>query len=757
MRKISGKGLFYAKCMVVSLLCAFSMAKVELPAFADTEEADLIQDGVIDEEKYEEEYVMTGIQLYAAGKADIASARDVVYQALLERKDSVSVSAYHLTADEVSDIFSYVINHHPELFYVSSRYSYSYSSYVETLNFSYLYSGEELEERIDAFNAEAEKIMAGINEDWSDLEKAVYVYDYFCTHYEYDTNYNNYDAGKLFVDKTAVCQGYFLGYEYIMNLLGIENEAAESDSMNHIWNQIKINGKWYNVDVTWGDPIYDRIGRADHGNFLKSDSAFINNYEHYDWSSSNTCTDTTYDSAFWNNVSSPFAYLNGTWYCLSNDKMALCTCNINSPKINTTLKTLPYWYQQGSSSSYYVGVFSGLGAYGDKLYYNTSSAIMSYAPATGKSETVMNGRSTLYGSYLDENIIKYGYATSPSSKVSVSGEYTLPIVVVTVNTTGVSLSQSSLSLYVGEEVQLTATVSPSDATNKNVRWSSSDPSVAMVDSDGIINAMDAGTATITVTTVDTGKTATCTVTVSRQAGWQQEAEGFRYVDENGEYVISQWISINDEWYYFGSDGYMVTGWHKEGSTWYYLKDDGTMAKDEWVEDGKYYIDSKGKLVTAGWQHDSKGWWYQCADGTCYKNQWKLISGKWYYFKSSGYAQTGWYKEGDAWYYFKADCSMAVSESVDDGKYYVGADGKMITAGWQHDSKGWWYQNADGTYPKNAWKKIGNKWYHFDKNGYMQTGWYKQGSYYYYLKADGSMAADEWVGSYYIDSNGHWVE
>ena len=43
-------------------------------------------------------------------------------------------------------------------------------------------------------------------------------------------------------------------------------------------------------------------------------------------------------------------------------------------------------------------------------------------------------------------------------------------------------------------------------------------------------------------------------------------------------------------------------------------------------------------------------------------------------------------------------------------------------GWKKNSKGWWYQNADGSYPKNQWKTIGNKWYHFDATGYMQTGW-----------------------------------
>ena len=88
-------------------------------------------------------------------------------------------------------------------------------------------------------------------------------------------------------------------------------------------------------------------------------------------------------------------------------------------------------------------------------------------------------------------------------------------VTVTVPVTGVTLNKTSTSLYVGDTETLTATVEPSDATNKNVTWESSNTSVAAVDATGKVTAIGAGTATITVTTEDGAKTATCTVTVSR--------------------------------------------------------------------------------------------------------------------------------------------------------------------------------------------------------------------------------------------------
>lgn len=82
-----------------------------------------------------------------------------------------------------------------------------------------------------------------------------------------------------------------------------------------------------------------------------------------------------------------------------------------------------------------------------------------------------------------------------------------------VQVTGVSLSQTTMDLTAGSTSQLTATVEPFNATNKNVTWSSSAPEVAAVDENGKVTALTAGSATITVTTADGSKTAVCTVTV----------------------------------------------------------------------------------------------------------------------------------------------------------------------------------------------------------------------------------------------------
>ena len=77
----------------------------------------------------------------------------------------------------------------------------------------------------------------------------------------------------------------------------------------------------------------------------------------------------------------------------------------------------------------------------------------------------------------------------------------------------VTLDRTTCDLTPNESVQLLATVNPGYATNKSVTWSSSDNNVATVDANGLVTAKSAGTAIITVTTTDGGKTATCTINV----------------------------------------------------------------------------------------------------------------------------------------------------------------------------------------------------------------------------------------------------
>ena len=98
---------------------------------------------------------------------------------------------------------------------------------------------------------------------------------------------------------------------------------------------------------------------------------------------------------------------------------------------------------------------------------------------------------------------------------------TVHVLKSSVAVTGVKLEPDKLSLFVGDEAyQLTAIIEPDEADNKGMKWSSSNANIADVSNSGIVTAIDIGTATITVTTNDGNKTATCEVTVKRENGME---------------------------------------------------------------------------------------------------------------------------------------------------------------------------------------------------------------------------------------------
>lgn len=101
----------------------------------------------------------------------------------------------------------------------------------------------------------------------------------------------------------------------------------------------------------------------------------------------------------------------------------------------------------------------------------------------------------------------YTFNGSYTGKLTYTNQY--------VDVASVSLNESILAMTIGNYYYgLTATVLPDDAFNKNVTWSSTNPDVVAVDERGVLNAKTTGTATITVTTEDGAKTATCIVTVN---------------------------------------------------------------------------------------------------------------------------------------------------------------------------------------------------------------------------------------------------
>ena len=129
--------------------------------------------------------------------------------------------------------------------------------------------------------------------------------------------------------------------------------------------------------------------------------------------------------------------------------------------------------------------------------------------ATANSYTINSTTTSMSGNQY-RCVVK---SASGVSVISQAATLTVQAKPASVPVTGVKLNTETLELFTGNTATLTATVEPENATNKNVTWSTSNASVATVEN-GVVTAVGQSSATITVTTEDGGKTATCVVTVT---------------------------------------------------------------------------------------------------------------------------------------------------------------------------------------------------------------------------------------------------
>ena len=261
--------------------------------------------------------------------------------------------------------------------------------------------------------------------------------------------------------------------------------------------------------------------------------------------------------------------------------------------------------------------------------------------------------------------------------------------------------------------------------------------------------------------------------VEKKHGWIKEGNAWYYY-ENGALARNKWISGK---YWLGADGKMATsswvdngryyvdgngvwvrnaqkpvekkhGWIKEGNAWYYYEN-GALARNKWIS-GKYWLGADGKMATSSWVDNGR--YYVDSNGAWVKDAKKPEAKK-----------HGWVKEGSTWYYYE-NGTLVRNKWI--GNYWLGADGKMATSSWVDNGR--YYVDANGAWVKDAqkqevaksvaqrqgWVKEGNTWYYYENGALARNKWAGN----YWLGADGKMATNAWVdnGRYYVDGNGAWV-
>lgn len=91
----------------------------------------------------------------------------------------------------------------------------------------------------------------------SDYEKVKKIHDYIINNASYDTSYQNSTSYDLLINKSSVCEGYTLTAYRMFVDAGLESKiiTGEGEGEPHAWNLVKVQGKWYNIDLTWDDPV----------------------------------------------------------------------------------------------------------------------------------------------------------------------------------------------------------------------------------------------------------------------------------------------------------------------------------------------------------------------------------------------------------------------------------------------------------------------------------------------------------------------
>lgn len=421
-RKLSKKILLLVvmMCMFVS---AFSI--IALGSEFGNEEAGSNGTMISELDKY------SGLETYLVGQFNAKNTGDI------------NVSAYKIpgesgsAAQKILDLVNAVLYKNPELVHVNMSKGVSVTirgGYIETLKITAGYFSYNQA----VFDAEVSKVMNLIKNDMSDFEKVLTVHNYLCMDVEYA--YDEFASGTVtelqhsalgaIIDKRAVCDGYSKAFSYYMDKLGITSYLVTGTAttggvvVSHAWNQVKLDGKWYFVDVSWDDPVPDWYGNIKYDYFLKSAS----DYSDHTWEVNDfeICNSTTYDDSsnvFWKGISSQMFCIDGVVYYLKvvDNKAFLVSHNLSSNALKdegTRLDTIEHkWKAFGGSNSYYPGNYSRLAYEDGKLYYSTSDAIYSYdisSKTKAKAYDADVTKGYVYGLKSSEGILYYQTAKTPN-------------------------------------------------------------------------------------------------------------------------------------------------------------------------------------------------------------------------------------------------------------------------------------------------------------------------------------------------------
>lgn len=217
---------------------------------------------------------ITAPTLYASvdGKVLI---KEAICKDLLALKPQIDLSAFtnYMGTDKnlAMNLFFDVLAEHPEIFYADNSVRCSYSTSPSdgklrqySLMVNYNYDNATIGKMRNELNEKVNYVINNlIDNSYSEVKKQFIIHDYITQNCTYDSeNYNkntvpaiSHTAYGALVKQVAVCDGYSKAMKLLLNKCGIECGVVISNQMAHAWNYVKIGGKYYQMDVTWDDPV----------------------------------------------------------------------------------------------------------------------------------------------------------------------------------------------------------------------------------------------------------------------------------------------------------------------------------------------------------------------------------------------------------------------------------------------------------------------------------------------------------------------
>lgn len=192
-------------------------------------------------------------------------AYDIFEGAAVSLSNTVDFSDISLTKAELEKVVYAFDLYEPLYSYISLENCMvrGKNGIIKTVDLAYYYDKATHSKMTSAAVSEADKIMAKITPGMSDFEVLRLFHDEIISRCVYDkTAQNRNFVYGVLVEGKATCSGYAKTFQYLCNRAGIENTCVfgMAGGEGHMWNMVKLDGEWYEVDVTWDDTTIDVDG-----------------------------------------------------------------------------------------------------------------------------------------------------------------------------------------------------------------------------------------------------------------------------------------------------------------------------------------------------------------------------------------------------------------------------------------------------------------------------------------------------------------